>query len=116
MKLDITTSQIVWYEGEQAVIRRIDEGGQEITIQSVTGDVITVTPVELLRYNPDLVIEEEEVPEVDWREAYMWAVVARTWIGDDSEEDLYWNLREVLSQLTGQLQVDVEILRDRIGY
>ena len=60
LKLDISTSQIVWYEGEQGVIRRISKNGQEITLQMETGDVIRVKPEDLLYDNPDIVYEEVE--------------------------------------------------------
>lgn len=58
IKLDITTSQIVWYEGEQGVIRHISRDGREITLSLETGCVVTVSPEELLYDNPDLVYEE----------------------------------------------------------
>ena len=58
IKLDIATSQIVWYEGNQGVIRRISKDGKEIVLSLETGDVITVSPEELLYDNPDIVYEE----------------------------------------------------------
>lgn len=60
IKLDISTSQIVWYEGEQGVIRHISRDGREITLSLETGCIITVSPEELLYDNPDLVYEEVE--------------------------------------------------------
>lgn len=115
MKLDITPGQCLYWRGECAVVRRVQEGGREIVIQSATGEVPTVTPAELWRENPDLVVIEEE-SDVDWKKAYMKAVAAKTYTGDDSEEDLYWQLMEVEELLTGDLEQDVALLRDRMGY
>ncbi len=60
IKLDISTSQIVWYEGEQGVIRHISKDGREIVLQMETGCTVTVSPEELLYDNPDIVYEEVE--------------------------------------------------------
>lgn len=60
IKIDISTSQIVWYEGEQGVIRHISKGGKVITLDLDSGRVVKTTLEGLLYYNPDLVYEEVE--------------------------------------------------------
>ncbi len=58
IKLDISTSQLVWYKGNQATIRSISTSGREIGLQLETGgEFITVSPEELLEDNPDLVYD-----------------------------------------------------------
>lgn len=115
MRLDITPGQCLYWRGECAVVRRIQEGGHEIVIQSVTGEVPTVTPAELLRENPDLVVIETNT-EVDWKAAYLKALAAKAYTGDDSEEELYWQLMEMDESLTGDLEADLALLRERMNY
>ena len=57
INLDISTSQLVWYKGNQATIRSISTSGREIGLQLETGEFITVSPEELLEDNPDLVYD-----------------------------------------------------------
>lgn len=63
IKLDIATSQLVWFEGEEAIIRHISKDGQNITLEVGEGRErrkVTVTAEELLYDNPDIVYEEVE--------------------------------------------------------
>lgn len=63
IKLDIATSQIVWFEGEGAIIRHISKDGQNITLEVGKGRErrkVTVTADELLYNNPDIFYEEVE--------------------------------------------------------
>ena len=60
IKLDIATSQVVWFEGEEAVIRHISKHGQNITLEIGKGKErrkIDVSADELLWENPDMVYE-----------------------------------------------------------
>lgn len=61
IKLDISTSQVVRFDGEEAIIRHISKHGQNITLEVGRGEErrkVDVSADELLYYNPDLVYEE----------------------------------------------------------
>lgn len=57
IKLDIATGQIIWYNGNQGVIRSISRSGREVGLSLETGEFITVSPEELIANSPDIVYE-----------------------------------------------------------
>ena len=114
MTLDITVGQIVWYEMEQATVRRVAKNGHEITIQSETGDVLVVSPCQLYPENQDIPVVEE-TSTVDWKQAYFRVLAQKAYTGDFDEEELFASAWEIESQLTGNLEEDVEKLWDKVG-
>lgn len=64
IKLDITTSQLVKYRGEEAIVRHIAQQGQIITLEvGAEGRLVEVGAAELLNDNPDLVYDRYQGDE-----------------------------------------------------
>lgn len=114
MTLDISVGQIVWYQFEQATVRKVAENGHKITIQSETGDVLEVSPGELYPENNDIPVIEEP-STVDWKQSYLRALSQKAYTGDFTEEELFANAWEIESQLTGDFEEDIELLWDKVG-